>query len=100
MTRLEALCKALGWQGGTIHQVAAETGCPADDLLSARPKNVNLGSDYSAGWFAGRTCSLQYNLTVNFPKRKGNLEYWLGVAMGLIMESKCHPLIVPRESGE
>ena len=34
MTRLEAFCKAFGWQGGTIHQVAAETGCKAEDLLT------------------------------------------------------------------
>lgn len=84
MTRLEALCKALGWQGGTIHQVATETGCTVQDLIHSRPSTTHLGSDHCSGWFAARTCSLEHNRRVNFPAAKGNLDFWLGVAEGIL----------------
>ena len=32
--RLRALLYFFGWQGGTIHQVAAETGLTHSDILS------------------------------------------------------------------
>lgn len=76
------LCRALGWQGGTIHQVETETGCSAYDLLYAEPKCRYTDSDYTLGWFAARTCSLGHNKGVNFPKNKGNVDFWLGVADG------------------
>ncbi len=83
MTRTEALCKALGWQGGTIHQVSEETGCTTSDLLYGKPAQTHLTSDYTGGWFAGRTSSLEHNRTKVFPKYKGNLDFWLGIADGL-----------------
>ena len=83
MTRLEALCKALGWQGGTIRQVAAEIGCKAEDILNSSPTDMTLNTAYSRGWFAGRTCTVEFNRHTNFPPRKGNLDFWLGVADGL-----------------
>lgn len=30
MTNLETACRAFGWAGGTIHQVAAELGMPSE----------------------------------------------------------------------
>lgn len=30
------MCIALGWQGGTIHQIASETKLPVDFLLKAQ----------------------------------------------------------------
>ena len=43
VTRLVALCKALGWQGGTIHQVAAETGCKAERSSHRQARQDGLG---------------------------------------------------------
>jgi hypothetical protein len=86
MNRTEAICKALGYQGGTIHQLAAETGVSVEDLLYGVPSATYLSSDYSQGWAAGRTCSVDFNRTVNFPAHFGNKDFWLGVAMGLIAQ--------------
>ena len=83
ITRTEALCKALGWQGGTIHQIVKETGCEVDKLLYGEPTCNHLSSDHSYGWAAGRTCSVEFNLKTNFPKRRGNIDFWLGVAEGI-----------------
>ena len=85
MNRTQALCQAFGWQGGTIHQVAQETGCKVSDLLYAEYAETPA---YERGWFAGRTCSVEFNLRVNFPKEQGNLDFWLGVAEGLILKAK------------
>lgn len=35
-TNLEIACKILGWQGGTIHQVAEETFLTVDQILNAK----------------------------------------------------------------
>jgi len=34
-TNLERACLLLGWQGGTVHQVAQETGLTVDEILNA-----------------------------------------------------------------
>jgi hypothetical protein len=94
MTRLEALCKALGWQGGTIHQVAAATGCKVKDLLTSTPSSTALASDHSHGWSASRTCDLEWNRRVNFPRRMGNLDFWLGVADGLMVQAKEGAIVI------
>ena len=83
MTRTELLMEALGWQGGTIHQLADVTGCDAGDLLYGQPTSTILSSPYSLGASAVRTCSREFNLRVNFPKSKGDLNFWLGVARGV-----------------
>lgn len=85
MNRTQALCKALGWQGGTIHQISDETNCSVNDLLYGSPNKSS--QNYTSGWFAGRTCSLEHNQMINFPKHKGDLNFWLGVADGLILNS-------------
>lgn len=84
MNRTQALCKAFGWQGGTIHQVSEETGCDVSAILNHKPTNTYLGSVFSNGWFAGRTCSIEHNKSVNFPKYRGNIDFWIGVAEGII----------------
>lgn len=35
LTNLEIACSLLGWQGGTIHQVAKETGLCVNELLDS-----------------------------------------------------------------
>ena len=77
--RLISLLHVFGWTGGTIHQVAQETGCSAHDLLHgvARDQPFKTG-----GFEAVRTCSLDFNRRVNFPKAQGDLSFWLGAAFG------------------
>lgn len=82
--RLEAYCKLFGWQGGTIHQVATETGCDAQDLLMAEYDPHN--HEDISGWYAARTCSLEHNKSVNFVKNKGNLHFWLGAVRGMMLK--------------
>jgi hypothetical protein len=86
--RTQMLLKAFGWQGGTIHQLAEETGCDSHDLLYGEPKfdysgpqanNYRPSQDYLNGFSAAGTCSLEFNLSTNFPRERGNLEYWFGV---------------------
>ena len=85
MTRLEAYCKSLGWAGGTIHQVATFTGCSVNDLLYRKVPVAEqaINSDYTSGWFAGRTCSVNHNYEKVFPKYTGNINFWVGLAIGL-----------------
>lgn len=84
ITRTEALCKALGWQGGTIHQVSQEIGVDTQTILYGKPTlGEGLNTPYSHGWFAGRTCSVEHNKANIFPLRKGDADFWLGVADGL-----------------
>lgn len=81
VTRAEALCRAFGWQGGTIHQLAAETGCDALGLIYTPAQETS--QDHRAGWFAYRTNSLDYNQKFLMPGVKGRLQFWLGVAAGV-----------------
>lgn len=81
ITRTEALMRAFGWQGGTIHQMAHETGCDAHDLIYAKSEEWNV--EHKKGWFAYMTCSLAHNQENTSPKKKGNLQFWLGVASGV-----------------
>ena len=80
-TRTEALVRAFGWQGGTIHQIAEETGCDAHDLIYAVANEYSL--DWGLGWFAYRTNSLEFNQENITPKQQRNLQFWLGVAAGV-----------------
>ena len=82
MNRTQALFVALGWRGGTIHQVAAETGCEVADLIYWNSENAvtNRGAAYACGY----RVSTSGNLQANNPKYRGNLNFWLGVADGII----------------
>lgn len=78
--RTLALCHAFGWQGGTIHQLAQETGCTVHDLLYADERTND--TDNAHGWFAVRTCTMAFNKATNFPKAQGRIQFWLGAASG------------------
>lgn len=85
MTRTQALMLVLGWQGGTVHQVAEETGLTETDIVHCETHTMStmgMGSDYNKGWFAARNNSLEFNRSVVFPKYKGNLAFWMGAADG------------------
>ena len=80
-TRTKNYLKFLGWQGGTIHQIAQEFNCDVDTLLYGTPEYTYTGSYYNQGMYA-TTCRLKYRLETLLPMFRGNVEYWLGVANG------------------
>lgn len=81
VTRAEALMRAFGWRGGTIHQIAEVTGCDAHDLIYKSAQEHDASN--KAGWFAYTSNSLEYNKEKILPVFKGNLQFWLGVAGGV-----------------
>lgn len=81
VTRAEALLCAFGRQGGTVHQLTQETGCDAHALACAKTEEWNI--EHQKGWFAYMTCSLEHNQANITQKKKGNLQFWLGVASGV-----------------
>lgn len=86
MNRTQALCKATGLQ--TLDELVEYTGCKVEDLLYSSPTSKHLNSPYSHGWFAGRTCSIDFNKRINFPNHNGDVDFWIGVAVGLIMQEE------------
>lgn len=84
-TNTLTLMHALGWQGGTIHDLATEIGLNVDQILNLHtysPRYTGLDGDNSAGWFATRTCSVQWFKVVIKPRYIGNIEFWHGVLEG------------------
>lgn len=66
-----------GWQGGTIHQVAKETGLTVAEILnldSVVPQKSNLDgmSDYYMGYHVG-------HLKVDLKLVADKVQYWRGV---------------------
>lgn len=84
-TRSANLFHYFGWKGGTIHQIADETGVSVQDLLYGEPSSNYLSSHYSHGACANETCSLPYRILLS--KRdevKGDRDYWIGVACAIL----------------
>ncbi len=81
MFREEARTKsyliALGWQGGTIHQIAKEFGCNVNDLLYANASDISQNSDYRAGLEHGKN-KRQVELGIK-DLYFGVLDFWLGI---------------------
>lgn len=75
--RMAALLYYFGWQGGTIHQLAAETGCKSSDLLYSPWKR-----NQSYGMSAIRTCDRNWRVNRLAQKHKGDLDYWLDAILG------------------
>ena len=91
LTRTEGLCQALGWQGGTIHQVAAETGVDGHELIYGEASTTAIGSDYCFGWCAARTNEPAFGRASVYAQFHGNRDFWLGV--GEAMRTKGESLI-------
>ena len=81
VSRTEALIKAFGWQGGTIHQIAEETGCDAHDLIYNSANESSMS--HKLGWYAYSSNTLKFNQEVITARYRGNLQFWLGVAAGV-----------------
>lgn len=76
--RARALYYYFGWQGGTIHQLARETGCSADQLLYGAHGAERLGGGFSAV----RTCETAWRRDRLAPKHQGDWPYWRDVILG------------------
>lgn len=83
-TRTELLMQALGWQGGTVHDICHYVGIDAHKFLYTDiPSNQKMMGDE---WFMG-TCistnSMEYRHTTLVPKYQGKLNFWLGVCRSM-----------------
>lgn len=86
VARSRKLFDFFGWQGGTIHQVAQETGVDVDTLLYAPPtggesKRIRLDR-FTQGCLAAETCGTGYRLAL-VPQVKGDRDFWIGVACSI-----------------
>lgn len=81
-TRTELVMNAIGWQGGTVHQLCRELGLDVVKFLRHEPESKHLGSDYSLGCCIN-TNSMQYRKDCIIPTRQGNYDYWVGAARSL-----------------
>lgn len=80
-TNTELLMNALGWQGGTVHQVAQETGLSVLEILSL-DKYYPADSDIRAitYHFAGkRRCEEGLSVVGYDWQGYDNVMYWCGV---------------------
>lgn len=77
-SRASNLMRYFGWQGGTIHQVAEETGVDVQTLLYGQPNATDLNSKFSHGACASDTCSLTMRLALA-KQTHGLADYWIGV---------------------
>jgi len=78
-SRTIPLYRFFGWQGGTVHQLAAATGLSVMDILYSP---IGEGKDTLGGFSAIRTCGRDWRRDVLAPKHKGDLPYWHGVIAG------------------
>lgn len=76
--RARALYYYFGWQGGTIHQLAAATGISASDLLYRPHGDERL----TGGFSAVRTCDTAWRRDTLAPKHQGDWTYWRDVVVG------------------
>ena len=82
--RTELALKALGWQGGTVHQICQEFGVEAHEFLyHPQYSYYEYEQIYQIGWFGIRTCTRKYFLENLLPRHKGNLLFVFGVLSGL-----------------
>ena len=78
--RTRLVMNALGWQGGTVHELCKVIHCDVREFLYADAENVGvMNSSFSIGWFAAKT-SPQYLKTKAIKEQAGNVQFWFGVA--------------------
>lgn len=78
MNRTEAVIVALGYQGGTVHDLCKELGIEVNVFLYGSPNNTANGS-YIHGLYIN-TCGMEHRHNVLKRDYYGDLDYWLGVA--------------------
>lgn len=84
-TNTELLMNALGWQGGTVHQVARETGLSVLEILDLDKYLPADGDSRGASYmFGGQVKALEIPLQASEYTKVGDnsydrLMYWRGV---------------------
>ena len=84
-TNTELLMNALGWQGGTVHQVARETGLSVLEILDLDKYLPADGDSCAASFmFVGQVRALEIPLQASEytqvgPDYRDRLMYWRGV---------------------
>jgi hypothetical protein len=81
-TNTELLMNALGWQGGTVHQVAMATGLRVENILDLEERKIE--DVYQLEMYnTGKRWVLAGGNEKTIPKgRKGYPFFWLGVLDG------------------
>lgn len=78
MNRTQLVMKAIGWQGGTVHQLCDHLGLDVNEFLYSEPEHTYTGTDYNAGLYWNTNGpEHQKKLQALY---KGNKDYWIGVA--------------------
>ena len=81
--RMQALLYYFGWNGGTIHQIAKETGLETQKILYAdHSSSAAEPSILSDGFSAIRTCDKQWRVEKLAPKHQGDWPYWRDAILG------------------
>lgn len=80
MNYTQAIFNLLGWQGGTIHQLADVTGVDANSLLYGDPGEMKIcsDSDWMKGQYAFSTCSTEFVRNNLLSQYKCCKDFWLG----------------------
>lgn len=81
-TRTELVMQAIGWQGGTVHDLCHELGLDVIKFLNHEPEFKYVASDYFFGMCIN-TNGLEYRKNSLIPKYKGNYDYWIGAARSM-----------------
>ena len=76
--RTDLVMQALGWKGGTVHDLCKEIGCDSTEFLYSDLESIN--KSFEGGWFAIRTSPNSFKELAK--KNAGNLQFFFGVAAG------------------
>lgn len=81
--RTKALLYYFGWQGGTIHQIAKETGLDSQKILYGEHSSCpEESSRLSGGFSAIRTCDKPWRVERLAPKHQGDWPFWRDAILG------------------
>lgn len=79
MNRTLLVMRALGWHGGTVHDLCRYLDIDVGLFLYGNPDSTRTGSAYNHGLFFN-TCSMKHRLETLVPAWQGSVDFWLGVA--------------------
>lgn len=85
-TRTELVMQAIGWQGGTVHDLCRELGLDVIKFLNHEPE-FKTSRDYILGTYIN-TNNMRYRKNVIIPKYRGNYDYWIGAAKSMELVNK------------
>lgn len=71
--------RAIGWQGGTVHELCLLLGLDVHEFLTEKPTRTWCGTNYDRGLY-WHTNSKEHQQKSLIPAYSGVLDYWLGVA--------------------